>query len=137
MPSSFGIIGHVKVSSGCGSWAALWNEEDGRKGSCPTAGPTARRRALPRPTAGMRSAVSCATGSTHALPEGPESNPDYAEAHYNLGIALTNRGRLDEVIEHYQKALGLASARNDKALADVIRARIKLHQPAAPAGNVP
>ena len=31
--------------------------------------------------------------------------PDYAEAHYNLGIALQQKGRMDEAITHYQKAL--------------------------------
>ena len=49
--------------------------------------------------------------------------PNYAEAHYNLGLALASRGQLDEAIEHYQQALRLrpnfAKARNNlnKALA--------------------
>ncbi len=56
--------------------------------------------------------------------------PDSVEVHYNLGIALAGRGRRDEALEHYQKALDLATARNDKALAEVIRARIRQHQSA-------
>jgi Flp pilus assembly protein TadD len=57
-----------------------------------------------------------------------EINPDYADAHINLGDALAGRGRVEEAIAHYQKALDLASARHDKALADAIRARIRLLQ---------
>ncbi|MGA2030947.1 MAG: tetratricopeptide repeat protein [Thermoguttaceae bacterium] len=63
--------------------------------------------------------------------------PDYLEAHYNLGLALASRGERDEATEHYQKALDLASARNDKALADVIRAQIRRHQSVAPAASAP
>jgi len=55
-----------------------------------------------------------------------EIKPDYALAHINLANALAGRGGLDEALAHYQQALGLASARNDKALADAIRARIRL-----------
>ena len=33
--------------------------------------------------------------------------PDFAEAHYNLGIALARSGRGDLAIAHYQKALEL------------------------------
>ena len=66
-----------------------------------------------------------------------EIKPDYVEAHYNLGVALAGRGKLDEALEHYQKALDLASARNDRALADVIRAQIKRDQSVAPGGKGP
>ncbi|MGO9108145.1 MAG: tetratricopeptide repeat protein [Thermoguttaceae bacterium] len=66
-----------------------------------------------------------------------EIMPDYAEAQCNLGIALGIRGRVGEAGDHFQKALDLASARNDRALADVVRARIRLLPPAAPAGNAP
>ena len=66
-----------------------------------------------------------------------EIESDFAPAHYNLGNALAGRGRLGEALEHYQKAFALASAQNDKALADTIRARIKLHQSGAPAGKAP
>jgi tetratricopeptide (TPR) repeat protein len=31
--------------------------------------------------------------------------PDYAEAHYNLGIALEKLGRTAEAIAHYEQAL--------------------------------
>ena len=66
-----------------------------------------------------------------------EINPDYVEAHYNLGNALAGRGQVDEAIAHFQKALDLASARNKWALADRIRARIRLLQSGAPAGKAP
>ncbi len=55
-----------------------------------------------------------------------EINSDQAEAHYNLGLILARLGKSDEALVHYQKALGLASANNDTALANVIRARIKM-----------
>jgi Tfp pilus assembly protein PilF len=32
-------------------------------------------------------------------------NPDYAEAHYNLGIALAQTGKIEEAIAHYEQAL--------------------------------
>ena len=68
---------------------------------------------------------------------GLEIKPDYAEAHYNLGIMLAGRGQVDEAIAHYRKALDLASRQNDRALTDAIRAQIELHQSDAPAGNRP
>ncbi|MGO9112057.1 MAG: tetratricopeptide repeat protein [Thermoguttaceae bacterium] len=64
-----------------------------------------------------------------------EIKSDSAEAHINLGDALAGRGQDDDAIAHYQKALGLASARNNRVLADRIRAQIRLLQPDAPAGN--
>jgi len=43
-------------------------------------------------------------------------NPDYAEAHYNLGVALAQVGRVGEAIGHLEQALKLrpdfAPARN-------------------------
>ncbi|MGO9109039.1 MAG: sulfatase-like hydrolase/transferase [Thermoguttaceae bacterium] len=66
-----------------------------------------------------------------------EIAPDYLEAHYNLGAALAGRGQVDEAFAHYRKALALATARNDSAVANVIRARIKLLQSGAPAGKNP
>src|SRR5208283_2770579 len=54
-----------------------------------------------------------------------EIDPNFAEAHCNLAVALTGRGQVDEAIGHYEKALSSASARNDKSLADNIRARIR------------
>jgi protein O-mannosyl-transferase len=50
--------------------------------------------------------------------------PDFARAHYNLGNALTERKSFAEALGHYQKALELASATNDRALADDIRAKM-------------
>jgi tetratricopeptide (TPR) repeat protein len=66
-----------------------------------------------------------------------EIKPDFVEAHNNFAVALAVRGRLDEALAHYQKALILASAHNDKALADVIRARIRLLRSGAPASKTP
>ena len=44
-----------------------------------------------------------------------------ADAHYQLGRALAGRGRLDEAVAHYQKALEIrpdyAEAQNDLAAA--------------------
>ena len=34
-----------------------------------------------------------------------EINPNYAEAHYNLGNALIQKGQVDEAIAEFQKAL--------------------------------
>jgi hypothetical protein len=50
---------------------------------------------------------------------------------------LVRHGSLDEALAHYHKALDLASARNDKILADVIRAQIRHCQSVAPAGHAP
>ena len=66
-----------------------------------------------------------------------EIDPDYLSAHYSFGITLAGCGRFDEALAHYRKALLLASARNDMALADAIRAQIKLLQSGAPAGKTP
>ncbi len=66
-----------------------------------------------------------------------EIQPDFAEAHCNLGDALDRCGRFDKALEHYREALRLALARNDRALADAIRAQIRLHQSVAPASNAP
>ena len=34
-------------------------------------------------------------------------NPDYGEAHYNLGVALEKLDRRPEAVAHYQQALKL------------------------------
>jgi tetratricopeptide (TPR) repeat protein len=34
-----------------------------------------------------------------------ELKPGFAEAHFNLGVALADRGQVEEAIAHYQKAL--------------------------------
>ena len=45
--------------------------------------------------------------------------PDFAEAHYNLGVALERVGRPQEAIGHYEQALRIkpdyAEARNSLA----------------------
>ena len=64
-----------------------------------------------------------------------EIKPDYAKAHYNLGVALADVGRPNEALEHLQTALGLATAQNNMALADAIRAQIGRCRPFVPAGN--
>jgi Flp pilus assembly protein TadD len=64
-----------------------------------------------------------------------EIKPDDPDAHINLSVALAGLGQVDEAIGHYRKALRLASARNDRALADFIQARIRLLQTGAPAGK--
>jgi tetratricopeptide (TPR) repeat protein len=66
-----------------------------------------------------------------------EIKPDFDLAHINLGAVLADRGEVDEAMAHYQKALELATRENKQALADVIRARIRPHQPVAPAGRAP
>src|SRR6516225_5757205 len=34
-----------------------------------------------------------------------EINPNYAQANYNLGLVLFQKGQLDDAIAHYQKAV--------------------------------
>ena len=64
-----------------------------------------------------------------------EIKPDDMNAHYNLALVLAGQGMPDEASEHFQTALGLAAARNDRALAKLIRTQIRRCQPVAPAGN--
>ena len=67
-------------------------------------------------------------GSTRRSPTSKrpwKSTPDYAEAHVNLGIALARRGRIDEAIEHYRKALVLAQQQNNAALAEELSAWLR------------
>ena len=58
-------------------------------------------------------------------------NPDFAEAHNNLGNALLETGRLDEAVRHYQEALrlkpGYAVALNN--LAGALKARARSLKP--------
>ena len=50
-----------------------------------------------------------------------EITPEYAEAYYNLGVALAGRGQVDEAMTHYRKALkskpDYAEAHNNLAAA--------------------
>ncbi len=55
-------------------------------------------------------------------------NPAYAKAHYNLSIALTRQGKSPEATPHLQQALNLATAQNNTALAESIRARLKSYE---------
>jgi tetratricopeptide (TPR) repeat protein len=38
-------------------------------------------------------------------------NPDSVDAHYNLGVALEQLGRVPEAIKHYEQALRLSPNR--------------------------
>ena len=51
--------------------------------------------------------------------------PDYAEAHRNLADALAQRGRTDEAIEHYRKALSLAEQQNKASLVEDLKTRLQ------------
>jgi tetratricopeptide (TPR) repeat protein len=55
-----------------------------------------------------------------------EIKPDFALAHFSLGNALAVCQRRDEALQHYQSALGLASAQNDLALADAVRTKMTM-----------
>ena len=66
-----------------------------------------------------------------------EITPDHAIAHYRLALALAGRGEVEDAIVHYRQALALATARNNRALADAIRAQIRHCQSLAPAGKAP
>ena len=73
-------------------------------------------REIPVPTASDE-ARGIFTEAQHALDMGRtqeaidhlsvalEIDPQYAEAHNNLGMALAQQGRLDEAIEHFSQAL--------------------------------
>ena len=54
-----------------------------------------------------------------------EVKPDYAEAHYNLGIALAGRGQVDEAIGQYRKALEI----NARLRAGPQQPRIRVGRP--------
>jgi len=57
--------------------------------------------------------------------------PDFAVAHNYLGIALASQGKSAEAMEQFQEALDLATAQNNTALAESIRARLKSYPPAS------
>jgi tetratricopeptide (TPR) repeat protein len=58
--------------------------------------------------------------------------PDFELAHYNFGLVLAGLGRVDEAIAHFQKALELATQQNKQALAESIRAGIRLYEAGTP-----
>ena len=41
------------------------------------------------------------------LPPGDPARPDFAEAHHNLGVALTKRWALDDAVAAYRRAIEL------------------------------
>jgi tetratricopeptide (TPR) repeat protein len=51
--------------------------------------------------------------------------PDFAEAHYNLGNALAQVGRVQEAIQHYEQALRI---KPDFAVARNALARLEARQ---------
>jgi tetratricopeptide (TPR) repeat protein len=61
--------------------------------------------------------------------------PDFAEVHYNLGVALGQQGRMAEAMVHYQKALELALQQNKQALAESIKAKVLFDTAGRPAGD--
>ena len=56
--------------------------------------------------------------AVEAFSKSIELNPDYAEAHYNMGNVLQDRGKLGEALEAYNKAIAIkpdyAAAHNNK-----------------------
>jgi tetratricopeptide (TPR) repeat protein len=48
-------------------------------------------------------------------------DPDYANAHFNLGLALAGQGRAAEAEQHFEQALKLAIDQGNTALAGSIR----------------
>ena len=48
-------------------------------------------------------------------------SPNYADAHYNMGVALATKGRIDDAMTHYRKALEIdanhAETHNDMGVA--------------------
>ena len=57
-----------------------------------------------------------------------EIKPDL-EVHVNLGDALVACEKPKEALDHYQKALDFALARNDKTLIEMIQNRISRLRP--------
>jgi tetratricopeptide (TPR) repeat protein len=51
--------------------------------------------------------------------------PDSAEACFNLGLALAGEGKRDDAIQRFQQALDNATAQNDPAFANAIRAQLQ------------
>ena len=61
-----------------------------------------------------------------------EIDPTDAVTHYQLGDALAGRGRVDEAIAHFRKALKLTPP-EEKSLAEKIRRRLQRYQTGKPA----
>ena len=61
-----------------------------------------------------------------------QAKPDFAEAHYRLGIALAKKGKLTEAAGHFQKALALATSQENSELAQSVRAVLGSNAPASP-----
>ena len=70
------------------------------------------------------------------LKEALRLNPDYAEAHCNLGVSLGKQGRLDDAITHFEKAIRLnpdyADAQNNLRTALSLKAVTGTPPTAAP-----
>ena len=58
--------------------------------------------------------------------------PDFAAAHFNYGIALARLGRIDEAMTQFRTALALARQQNNQALAEAVRAKMRLFQAGIP-----
>ncbi len=63
--------------------------------------------------------------------------PDFELAHYNFGLVLASLGRVDDAIAQFQKALELATQQNNQALAESIRAGIRLYEAGTPSHKLP
>ena len=63
--------------------------------------------------------------------EAVQLQPDYLEAHFNLALTLSQLGQTADAIQHYRKALGLATASGQKDLAEKIQTRLQLYQSSA------
>ena len=72
-------------------------------------------------TAGMSLAKDSDAETIEALKQAVKINPDYAKAHYNLGLAYGNLGMHKEEIEAYKQAIRIdpdyAKAHNNLGLA--------------------
>ena len=59
---------------------------------------------MPTTTWAMLSKTKAIMKSHRGLQQGTLSQPEYAEAYYNMGIALQDQGKLDEAVSIYNKA---------------------------------
>ena len=117
--------------------ATLWPAADRTTRRSPITGrPWKSSPTMPRPTSTSallwRAADGCDEAIAH-FQKAVEIKPDHAEAHYNLGVALAGRGRINEALGHYQKALVLAGRQNKLPLAAELKARLRLAAQVLPA----